>query len=386
MGTPLISGPQGPRVVLDGRPVLLLCSNNALGLADHPRVCQAAADAAMRWGVGAGSARSVAGTMTLHRRLEDRLASFHGTGAALLFGSGYLAAAGVIPALAGRGDVVFADALNHPALVDGATLSGADVFVYDHADPEHLTWGLRQHPGRAGLIATESVFSAYGGVAPLAEIVAAAQRHDVRILVDESHALGALGPGGRGAVAEAGLEDGVDVLVGSLGTALGAYGGYAACDRATAHRLTAARTFASSTAPPPPAVAGALEALELLAEQPRRIAKLMANADVLRTELAREGYEVSGSSTHIVFLVFAAAADAQRVAQLALEEGVHVALDGACLRLAVMAAHTRSELREAAQVLGRAALRCGVRPGTLLPVTDAHALGEVVPLHARRAA
>ena len=145
----MVSGPQGPRVVLDGRPVLLLCSGNALGLADHPQVRQAAADAAMRWGVGAGAARVGSGTMTLHRRLEERLAAFKGSQAALLFGSGYLANLGVIPALAGRGEIVFSDELNHASIIDGCRLAGAETSVYRHCDVENLEWGLRNADGRA---------------------------------------------------------------------------------------------------------------------------------------------------------------------------------------------------------------------------------------------
>src|SRR5688500_10109855 len=139
----MVSGPQGPRVVLDGKPVLLLCSNNYLGLADHPRVREAAADAAMRWGVGAGASRLVSGTMTVHLRLEERLAGFEGSEAALLFGSGYLANVGVVSALAGDGSVVFSDALNHASIIDGCRLARAETFVYHHADVDHLAWGLR---------------------------------------------------------------------------------------------------------------------------------------------------------------------------------------------------------------------------------------------------
>ena len=215
--TRMISGPQGPRVVLDGKPVLLLCSNNYLGLAAHPRVREAAADAAMRWGVGAGASRLVSGTMTIHRRLEDRLAAFVGRQSALLFGSGYLAGAGVMAALARSGDVVFADELNHASLVDGCRLSGAEVFVYDHGDVEHLAWGIAEAEGRGTLIVTNSVFGMDGDVAPLEEIVELAQRHELRTFVDESHAIGASGPGGRGMLAETGLEDQVDVSAGSLG-------------------------------------------------------------------------------------------------------------------------------------------------------------------------
>ncbi|HEX5145611.1 MAG TPA: aminotransferase class I/II-fold pyridoxal phosphate-dependent enzyme, partial [Conexibacter sp.] len=251
--TRLVSGPQGPRVVLDGKPVLLLCSNNYLGLADHPAVREAAAEAAMRWGVGAGASRLVSGTMTIHRRLEERLARFERRQAALLFGSGYLANAGVVSALARRGEVVFSDELNHASIVDGCRLSRADVFVYDHADLEHLEWGLREAGARGALIVTDGVFSMDGDVAPLAERAELAGRYDVRRVVDEAHGTGTMGPGGRGAVAEAGVEDGVDVIVGTLGKALGAYGAYAACDgRMARYLVNAARSFVFSTAPPPP--------------------------------------------------------------------------------------------------------------------------------------
>ena len=372
----MVSGPQGPRVVLDGRPVLLLCSDNHLGLADHPRVREAAADAAMRWGAGAGASRLASGTMTLHRRLEERLADFLGTEAALLFGSGYLANLGIIPALAERGEIVFADSLGHASVADGCRLAGAETFLYDHGDAEHLAWGLRNADGRAALIVTDGVFALDGDHAPLEEIVALAHRHDVRVMVGESHGLGAVGPDGRGAIAAAGLEREVDVVVGSLATALGAYGAFAACDRTLARYLAAhARSLAASTAPPPPVVAAAMAALELLREQPRRVEKLQANAELLRTELAREGFEVAGSDAHIVSLVIGGSRLALRVADGALEQGVYVGAvlppdvpEGtARLRLAVMASHTKSELRDAARALGRAALRAGFRPGAGVP-------------------
>jgi 8-amino-7-oxononanoate synthase len=376
----MISGPQGPRVVLDGKPVLLLCSNNYLGLADHPRVREAAADAAMRWGVGAGASRLVSGTMTVHRRLEERLADFKRAQAALLFGSGYLANIGVITALAGDGEVVYSDELNHASIIDGCRLARAETFVYRHADVEHLAWGMRQAEGRGGLVITDSVFSMDGDIAPLAEIVELAGRHGVRVAVDEAHGTGCLGPGGRGAVAEAGVEDEVDVVIGTLSKALGAYGAFVACDQPMAQLLVnSARSFIFSTAPPPPAVAGALAALELLAEQPQRVEKLQANGDVLRDELAREGFEVAGSTTQIVPLVIGDAKQAMRICELAIERGVFaqairpptVPEGTSRLRLAVMASHSKAELREAAHVLGRAALQAGWRPGEGVPVAAA---------------
>jgi glycine C-acetyltransferase/8-amino-7-oxononanoate synthase len=380
----MVSGPQGPRVVLDGKPVLLLCSNNYLGLADHPRVREAAADAAMRWGVGAGASRLVSGTMTVHRRLEERLAEFEGTEAALLFGSGYLANLGVVSALAGEGSVVLSDELNHASIIDGCRLARAETFVYEHGDVDHLAWGLRNAEGRSALIVTDSVFSMDGDVAPLQDIVALARRHRVRVVVDEAHGTGCLGPGGRGAVHEAGVEDEVDVVIGTLGKGLGAYGAYAACDHAMAQLLVnTARPFIYSTAPPPPVAAGALAALNLLVEQPRRVERLQANAAALRDELAREGFDVSGSTTQIVPLVVGDAHQAMRMCELALEAGVFaqairpptVPQGTSRLRLAVMATHTREELREAARVLGRAALRAGFRPGAGVPAVAARGGG-----------
>jgi 8-amino-7-oxononanoate synthase len=378
----MVSGPQGPRVVLDGKPVLLLCSNNHLGLADHPRVREAAADAAMRWGAGAGASRLVSGNMTLHRRLEERLADFLGAEAALLFGAGYLANLGVIPALAHKGEIVFSDELSHASIVDGCRLADVETFVYDHGDVEHLAWGLRNADGRGALIATDGVFSTDGDVAPLEEIVELARRHDVRVLVDDAHGIGALGPDGRGAVAEAGLEREVDVVVGTLGKALGAYGAFVACARPTARYLTnSARTLGFSTGLPPTAAAAAMAALELLREQPRRVEKLQANAETLRIELAREGFEVAGATTHIVPLVIGDAKLANRIADAGLEQGVFVhpicppavPENTARLRLSVMASHSKAELRDAARTLGRAAMRCGFRPGAGQPLAAAQA-------------
>jgi glycine C-acetyltransferase/8-amino-7-oxononanoate synthase len=376
----MISGPQGPRVVLDGKPVLLLCSNNYLGLADHPRVREAAADAAMRWGVGAGASRLVCGNMTLHRRLEERLAEFKGTESALLFGSGYLANVGVVQALAGKNRVVFSDELNHASIVDGCRLAGAETFVYDHCDVDHLEWGLRQAEGRGSLIVTDGVFSMDGDVAPLPEIVELARRHDCRVMVDEAHGTGSFGPDGRGAVAEAGLEGEVDVIVGTLGKALGSYGAFVCCEQVTARYLVnTARTLIFSTGLPPMAAAAALAALDLLIEQPRRVEKLRDNADVLRDELVREGFDVAGSSTQIIPLILGDAKTALRVAEHALEMGVFASAirpptvpDGTSrLRLAVMSSHSKAELREAAQVLGRACLKAGFRPSSAMPVAQA---------------
>jgi glycine C-acetyltransferase/8-amino-7-oxononanoate synthase len=371
----MVSGPQGPRVLLDGEPVLLLCSNNYLGLADHPKVREAAADAAMRWGVGAGASRLVSGTMTIHRRLEERLAAFEGSEGCVLFGSGYLANLGVIGALAGPGDTIFSDQLNHASIVDGCRASRAEVVVYRHLDSDHLERCLRRHGGEGRrLIVTDSVFSMDGDVAPLAEIVELARAYDARVAVDEAHATGALGDGGRGAVAQAGLQGEVDVLVGTLGKALGSYGAYVcASEEMVRYLVNTARPLIFSTAPSPPSVAGALAALELLEDRPHKVARLHGAARTLRGALSGEGFGVEESDMHIVPLVVGDSEDAMRLCQAALERGVFaqairpptVPNGTSRLRLAAMASHTTSELQQAAKALADAAREVGLDPATL---------------------
>jgi glycine C-acetyltransferase/8-amino-7-oxononanoate synthase len=250
------------------------------------------------------------------------------------------------------------------------------VFVYDHCDLEHLEWGIGQAEGRGTLIVTDTVFSMDGDVAPLEDLVELAHRHRIRILVDEAHATGALGPGGRGALADAGLEEQVDVIVGTLGKALGSYGAFVACDRPLARYLVnSARTFIFSTAPSPPAVAGALAALDLLESRPRLVHRLQENSRALRRQLEREGFDVGASRTQIVPLVLGDAGLAMEVCEGALERGVFaqairpptVPPGTSRLRLAVMASHREEELLTAARTLARVARGAGFDPQTHLP-------------------
>jgi 8-amino-7-oxononanoate synthase len=383
----LIDSPQGPRVLLDGTEVLLLCSNNYLGLADHPRVRQAAAEAAERWGAGAGASRLISGNLALHQKLERRLAEFTGTEAALLFGSGYLANTGTVAALAGRGEVVFSDQLNHASIIDGCRLSRAETFVYRHRDLEHLAWGLRSAGERAALIVTDAVFSMDGDVAPLAELVELARRHRCLLAVDDAHGTGALGPDGRGAVAEAGLSREVDVIVGTLGKALGSYGAYVcAGPRIVELLVNTARPFIFSTAPPPPAIGAALAALSLLVARPGLVAQLQRNGDVLRESLAEAGLDTGASRTQIVPVIVGDARRAMELCERILERRVYaqairpptVPGGASRLRLAVMANHRVDELRGAAGVIARAAHELGIG--------GAHAPAAVTVRELRRAA
>jgi glycine C-acetyltransferase/8-amino-7-oxononanoate synthase len=367
----LVEGPQGPHVTLGGRRVLLLCSNDYLGLANHPRVRGAAADAAMRWGAGAGASRLVSGNMQPHSRLEKRLAAFKGYESALLFGSGYLANTGVIAALARRGEVLFSDELNHASIIDGCRLARADTFVYRHGDLEHLAWGLRGAGKRAALIVSDGVFSMDGDVAPLSGLLSLARTHGCRLMIDEAHATGALGPGGRGSVAAAGLSGEVDVVVGTLGKALGSYGAYACANcETTDYLLNTARSFIFSTAPPPPAAAAALAALELLESQPERVERLGANATALRRAFATEGLPVGDANTQIVPIEVGESEPAMALCERILAGGVFaqgirpptVPVGSSRLRFTVMSTHRREELQRAARVVGDAVRELGIAP------------------------
>jgi glycine C-acetyltransferase/8-amino-7-oxononanoate synthase len=345
----LVSGPQGPRVVLDGKPVLLLCSNNYLGLADHPRVREAAADAAMRWGVGAGASRLVSGTMTVHRRLEDALAAFKEREAAVLYGSGYLANTGVVSALAGHGEVVFSDELNHASLIDGCRLARAETVVYRHNDVEHLAWCMQQAGNRGAVVVTDSVFSMDGDEAPLAALVAVAASAGALLVVDEAHAV--LGPevpvDGRAMV----------VRVGTLSKALGSLGGWVAGDGALIDLLVnRARPHIFSTGLPPADAAAALAALAIVRSE---------EGDALRGRLRRHIEAVApGRPSPIIPLVVGDEDAALKAADALLERGIlvpairppTVAPGTSRLRVALSAAHTTEMVDELVTALAEIGL------------------------------
>ncbi|HYG96333.1 MAG TPA: 8-amino-7-oxononanoate synthase, partial [Solirubrobacterales bacterium] len=325
--------------------------------------------AALQWGAGAGASRLISGTMGPHRALESRLAAFKGYEAALLFGSGYLANTGAIAALAGRGEVVFSDELNHASIVDGCRLSRADTFVYRHGDVEHLRWGLRQAGERASLIVTDGVFSMDGDVAPLPELLELARQHGARLMVDEAHATGAVGPGGRGSVSAAGLSGEVDVVVGTLGKALGSYGAYVCAGSELVDFLVnSARPFIFSTAPPPAAAGAALAALEVLEAEPELVERLQQNAETLRSALAVRGLEVGSSTTQVVPLHVGDAEMTMDLCERALLRGVFaqgirpptVPEGSSRLRFTVMATHRRQELLDAAAKVAAAAHAVGL--------------------------
>jgi glycine C-acetyltransferase/8-amino-7-oxononanoate synthase len=275
--------------------------------------------------------------------------------------------------------VVFSDELNHASIIDGCRLSRAERFVYRHRDTDHLAWGLRRARGRAALIVTDGVFSMDGDVAPLTELLGLARRYHCRLLVDEAHATGAVGPGGRGSVADAGLASEVDVVVGTLGKALGSYGAYVcAAPEITELLVNTARPFIFSTGLPPPSVGAASAALELLASEPERVEHLTANAEAMRSELRAAGLDPGATCTQIFPIVVGEAERATALCERALERGVFaqairpptVPPGTSRLRLTVMATHRRQELRRAARTLAGAARELG------LPAAEAGELHE----------
>jgi 8-amino-7-oxononanoate synthase len=367
---------QGPYVDIEDQRALLLCGNNYLGLAEHPIVLAAAAEALERWGAGAGASRLVSGNMDPHEQLERELAGFLGRPTSLLFGSGYLANTGAVAALAGRGEVVFSDALNHASIIDGCRLSGAARFVYRHRDVEHLAWGMKRAAGRPALIVTDGLFSMDGDLAPLGWLVELARKHGARLMVDDAHALGAIGPGGRGTAAELGLVEEIDVLVGTLGKALGSYGAFVSTGAELRELLVnTARPLIFSTALPPACAAAAGAALEILVAEPERVERLAANAAALRQGFAAEGLEVGESAAQIIPVLVGDAERAVAASRRALDRGVYAQAirpptvpDGTSrIRLTVMATHDESDLRAAATTIADAVRAVAVDGDWALP-------------------
>lgn len=348
-----------------GRSVIMLSSNNYLGLAAHPRVKQAAIAAIERYGVGAGASRLVAGNLEPLRRLEANLARLKGAEAALVFGSGYLANLGTLTALMGPGDTIFSDELNHASLIDGGRLAKADLKIYRHCDTGHLKVLLEGSArARRRLIVTDSIFSMDGDFAPLREIVELARRFEAAIMVDEAHAVGVIGPDGAGLAAELGLQHQIDIQMGTLSKALGAYGAYVAGASVLIEFLiNRARSFIYTTGLPPPIAAAADAAVEIMRAEPERIRRLWDNAAHLRGRLEAAGFSFGATQSPILPLIIGAAQDAVNMAKRLFERGVYaiairpptVPAGTARLRLTPIADHTRADLDE---VIG-SIIQCG---------------------------
>ena len=350
----VVGGAQDAVVRIDGNEVVLLCSNNYLGLAFHPEVVEAAARAARDFGASAVSSRLISGHMTAHASLEERIAAWKGVEAALLFSTGYQANLGVISSVVGTGDVVVSDELNHASIIDGCRLSRARVAVYRHNDVESLREVLADcADARRILVVTESVFSMDGDLAPLAAIADAAARHGAWLMVDEAHAAGVFGPGGAGLVAELGLTGRVDIHMGTLGKALGSFGAYVAGSRVLIdHLVNRARSFIFTTGLPPAAAAAAQASLDVIAREPERAAGLLARARALGESLRAAGLDVPNVESQILPVIIGEAGRAVAAADRLIERGYYVAAirpptvpaGTSRLRLSLMATHREEHI------------------------------------------
>jgi glycine C-acetyltransferase len=377
----VMSTANGTRVTVDGREVISLASNNYLGLNTHPRLVEAAADAARRFGAGSGAVRTISGTMSLHEELEAALAAFKHVEAVLTFQSGFTCNTGVIPVVAGEPDLIVSDQLNHASIIDGMRLAKAPRVIYRHKDVAHLRELLAAarrdgrpdgEPYRAILVVTDGVFSMDGDIAPLPAIVAAAEEHDAAVFVDDAHASGVLGRNGRGTVDHFDLHGRVAIQVGTLSKAMGVLGGYVAGPLALREMLIQrGRPFLFSTSHPPAVAAACLAAIRVLEEEPELIERLWANTRRFKEGLASLGFDTGVSETPITPVMVGDSALAIRFADRLLEEGVWatsvvfptVPLDGARLRTIVTAAHADDELDACLEAFGRVGRELGVVAG-----------------------
>jgi 8-amino-7-oxononanoate synthase len=358
--TPLTHG-AAPRIEFNQSTLLNLSSNNYLGLADHPKLKAAATEAIHTSGCGSGASRLITGTTPLHTQVEQRLAAFKKSERALLFTSGYHANMGVITSLVGRGDVVFSDELNHASIIDGCRLSGAERQIYPHNNIAVLAQQMERvgHEG-VRLVVTESVFSMDGDLAPLAEIADLCRRHDALLVVDEAHATGCLGPGGRGLVAQLGLEDVVTASISTLSKAFGTIGAFVTCSSLVQELLiNVARSFIFTTALPPADLAASLAALDILEADPDLPARLQRQAAFFRRGLQQLGFQTMASETHIIPLLIGNEEGAMRMAEALREHGLYavairpptVPPGAARIRFSVMASHTCEDLSFALDVV-----------------------------------
>lgn len=362
----LVEGGQGPKVQVNGRDVLLLCSNNYLGIAGHPALVDKMVAATRAFGAGSGASRLVSGTMPPHVALEERIAEFKGTEAALLFNSGYAANTGIVQGLFGQDDVIFSDELNHASIIDGCRLARARTIVYPHCNVGALAELMaRERGNRKGrwLVVTDGVFSMDGDTAPLAELCDLKEQYDALLMVDDAHGTGVLGRTGRGTGEQCNCLARIDLHMGTLGKALGCAGAYLAADRAVVDTLiNHSRSFIFSTSLPPGVPAAAMAALDLVdsAEGMALRTKLEANRARLAGALTAGGMDLLGSSTQIIPVLTRDPAPTMQMTARLLENGVFLqgirpptVAPGLCrLRATVMASHDAIDLeRAAAQIL-----------------------------------
>jgi glycine C-acetyltransferase len=348
-----LEGPQGAWVEMEGKEVLNFSSNNYLGLANHPETVQAAKKALVNYGIGPGAVRTIAGTMELHEELEKKLAEFKKVEAALTFQSGYNSNLAVIPAIVGKGDVIYSDELNHASIIDACRLSGAEIKVYKHADMNSLEEILKEDREGKGLIVTDGVFSMDGDVAKLPEIVELAKKYNAITMVDDAHGEGVLGTHGRGIVDHFNLHNEVDIEIGTFSKAIGTVGGCAAGSAKMVEYLKQkARPFLFSSAVTPPDVAATIKSIEILKEDDSLVKKLWDNGDYFKENMKDNGFDVGNSQTPITPVMLGEAKVASEFSKRLFEESVFAQSIGfptvpkgkARIRVMISATHSRDDL------------------------------------------
>ena len=353
----VIDSPMDGHVVIDGKQVLNFCANNYLGLANHPRLKEATKRAIDQYGIGPGAARTIAGTMSLHEKLEKRLAEFKKAEAVVTLQSGFTANLATIPALVGRDDVIFSDRLNHASIIDGCRLSRAKIVAYEHNDPDDLRRKIAQETDYTRrLIVTDGVFSMDGDIAPLPQLYEVAHEHDILLMVDDAHGEGVLGTGGRGIVDHFGLHGKVDIEIGTMSKAFGVVGGIIAGKQVIIDWIKQrGRPFLFSSAMTVPDAAACLEAVDLLEESDDLVKKLWSNAEFFKTEMQKMGFDCGHSQTPIVPVMLGEAPIAQEFSKRLFEAGVFAMAIGfptvpqgmARIRVMNTAAHSQTDLEEA---------------------------------------
>jgi glycine C-acetyltransferase len=366
-----IGSPQGAWLVVDGKKVLNFCSNNYLGLANHPQLVAAAKKAADEMGVGPAAVRTIAGTTNLHLELEKRLAAFKGVEAAITFQSGFTANLATIPALVGKEDAIFSDRLNHASIIDGCRLSGAKIIPYEHCDVASLESVIKENLSqyRRAIIISDGVFSMDGDVAPLDKIYEVARMYDILLMVDDAHGEGVLGKGGRGIVDHFGLHGKVDVEVGTLSKAFGVVGGVVAGNAIIVEWLRQrGRPFLFSSAVTAPDAAACLAALDLLEGSTELVDRLWENARYFKQEMKKLGFDTGLSTTPITPVMLGEAPLAQQFSRELFEQGVFAMALGfptvpqgkARIRVMISAAHAKDDLDKGLEAFGKVGKKLGV--------------------------
>ncbi|MBK9925852.1 MAG: glycine C-acetyltransferase [Anaerolineales bacterium] len=366
-----IGSAQGAWITVDGKNALNFCSNNYLGLANHPRLVEAAKDATKKYGVGPAAVRTIAGTTDLHIQLEQRLAKFKGAEDVITFQSGFTANLGTISALVGKDDVIFSDRLNHASIIDGCRLSGAKIVAYEHNDASALEDAIKEHASnfRRALIITDGVFSMDGDIAPLPALYEVAKKYDILFMVDDAHGEGVLGKGGRGIVDHFGLHGKIDIEVGTMSKAFGVVGGIVAGKKEIVEWLRQrGRPFLFSSAVTAPDAAACLAAVDLLEESTELVDKLWANAKYFKEEMKKLGFDTGVSETPITPVMLGEAPLAQQFSRELFEEGVFAMSIGfptvpkgkARIRVMISAAHDNDDLGKGLDAFAKVGKKLGV--------------------------